>query len=158
MTDFDDFVMAEIYGLPSGCKNGDASIEAKRQKIVLSEMVTLECESIPNRIRSLTDGRRIRGQAFCWASVDTVTLGKASLEMRKFHVYPKCYSEARISDGNPTGSRRIFRFTPTLVSDRIVWSMSSSHIDRHGLLSTAKICRLLVEQLVSAYQALLARP
>jgi hypothetical protein len=157
MTDLADFVMGGNYETPSGRKNSGAGIEADRQKIILSHMATVECESVPNRIRSLTDGRTIRGQIFCWVNADTITLGKASLEIRKFHDYPKCYSEARISDGNSTGSRRMFRFTPTLASNRIVWSISCSHFDRHGLFSTAKISRLLVEQLVSVYQALLAR-
>ena len=157
MTNYDDFIMAENYELTLGRKNSDARMEASRQKILLSQMATSEFESIPNRIHSLTDGRKIRGEAFCWVSAAKVTLGKASLEIRQFQDYPKCCSEARISDGNPTGSRRTFHFAPTLASDRIVWSLSCSHIDRHGLFSTAKVSRLLVEQLVSVYQALSAR-
>jgi hypothetical protein len=157
MKDYNVFIMAENHELTLGCKNSDARMEATKQKILLSQMATSECESIPNRIHSLTDGRKIRGEAFCWVSAAKVTLGKASLEIRQFQDYPKCCSEARISDGNPTGSRRTFHFAPTLANDRIVWSMSCSHIDRHGLFSTAKVSRLLVEQLVSVYQALSAR-
>jgi hypothetical protein len=154
MTDFDDFIMAENHELASSLKNIDTRMEANRQKVLLSQMATSECEAISNRIRSLTDGRKVRGEVFRWMGAATITLGKASLEIQNLHVYSNCYSEARISDGNPTGSRRTFRFTPTLANDRIVWSISCSHIDRHGLFSTAKVARLLVEQLVSVYQAL----
>jgi hypothetical protein len=153
MTDYDDFIRAENHELTLSRKNSDARVEANRQKILLGQMATSESESIPNRIHSLTDGRKVRGEAFYWVNAATITLGKTSLEIRKFQDYPKCCSEARISDGNPTGSRRTFHFSPTLASDRIVWSMSCSHIDRHGLFSTAKVSRLLVEQLISVYQA-----
>ena len=157
MTNHDGFIRVENHELTLGRKNSDARMEASRQKILLSRMATSESESIPNRIHSLTDGRKIRGEAFCWMNAATVTLGKASLEISEFQDYPKCRSEARISDGNPTGSRRIFHFAPTLASDRVVWSMSCSHIDRHGLFSTAKVSRLLVEQLVFVFQALSAK-
>ena len=157
MTNFDDYILPTNHELPLCRKNNSARMEVNRQKELVSQRAASEYEALPGRIRSLTDGRKIRGAAFYWVDRSTVALGKTSLEIQEFHFYPNCYSEALISDGNRAGSRRTFRFTPTLRSDRIVWSMFCSHIDRQGLFSSAKVARFLVEQLASVYQASLVR-
>ena len=158
MTNFDDYMLPANHEVPLCRKNNSARMEENRQKELVSQMAASEYEALPDRIRSLTDGRTIRGAAFYWVNRSTVALGKTGLEIQEFNFYPNCYSEALILDGSPAGSRsRTFRFTPTLKSDRIVWSMFCSHIDRHGPFSTAKVARFLVEQLASVYQASLVR-
>jgi hypothetical protein len=157
MTDLDDYILPTNYELPLCRRNNSARMEVNRHKELVSQRAASEYEALPGRIRSLTDGRKIRGAAFYWMDRSTIALGKTSLKIQEFHFYPNCYSGALISDGNPAGSRRTFRFTPTLKGDRIVWSLFCSHIDRNDLFSTAKVARFLVEQLASVHQPSLVR-